>query len=95
MAILKSFLFPKIKKWFEPMFLLYHKFCLCAGEESNLHAFRHIHLKDACMPFHHPRVILVSSIKYQVSRDYSLKCSSFLKFSFFRSNGAGLFKLCQ
>src|SRR3989344_2323597 len=25
----------------------------CAREESNLHTFRHYHLKVACIPFHH------------------------------------------
>ena len=28
----------------------------CAGEESNLHAFRHRHLKPAWLPLHHPRL---------------------------------------
>src|SRR5208283_658614 len=32
---------------------------LCAGEESNLHALRHTHLKRTCIPFHHPRINLL------------------------------------
>ncbi len=28
---------------------------LCAGEESNLHAFRRYHLKVVRLPFRHPR----------------------------------------
>jgi hypothetical protein len=30
-------------------------FYLCAGEESNLHAFRRYHLKVVRLPFRHPR----------------------------------------
>ena len=38
---------------------------LCAGEDLHLHAFRHYHLKVACILFHHPRIIIyVRSIKY-------------------------------
>jgi len=28
----------------------------CAREDLNLHARRHIHLKDACLPFQHSRI---------------------------------------
>jgi len=31
-------------------------FVLCAREDLNLHARRHIHLKDACLPFQHSRI---------------------------------------
>ncbi len=31
---------------------------MCAGEDSNLHAFRHTHLKRAWLPLQHPRIIL-------------------------------------
>lgn len=31
----------------------------CPGEDLNLHAFRHTHLKRTCIPFHHPGSSLV------------------------------------
>ena len=33
-------------------------YILCAGEDLNLHALRHLLLRQACLPFHHPRICL-------------------------------------
>ena len=36
----------------------------CSGGESNPHALRHMPLKHACLPFHHPSIMQMRFLNY-------------------------------
>ncbi len=54
--------FPRYSLGVNPAFnslTCYHGEIICAGRELNPHESPHYPLKVACLPFHHPRAILI------------------------------------